>query len=218
MKKVFLFLLSAMLITFFAGCGTEDSAAEDQTKDSTATTKTKTAKNDETTEESTDVHEHEHNPLEPDADTVCDSCNMKVYEKDHEFGVFSAQGVTQDGENVFFDDIGCLLNYERKNGEALAVEWIRDYETLQWTEQDKSVAVKTNLESPMKWGYIMFDTPEKAEAFAADEANSAIAPEVTEWTVVDNAANERFMKKMQAQKEAQQGKQVQQQEQMQMGH
>ena len=28
MKKVFLFLLSAMLITFFAGCGTEDSAAE----------------------------------------------------------------------------------------------------------------------------------------------------------------------------------------------
>ena len=143
---------------------------------------------------------------------------MKVYEKDHEFGVFSAQGVTQDGENVFFDDIGCLLNYERKNGEALAVEWIRDYETLQWTEQDKSVPVKTNLESPMKWGYIMFDTPEKAEAFAADEANSAVAPEVTEWTVVDNAANERFMKKMQAQKEAQQGKQVQQQEQMQMGH
>lgn len=212
MKKTLLFFLSAMLITFIAGCGAEDSATEDQTKDTTTTTETAT------TEENKDeaVAVHEHSPLEPQEDTVCDSCNMKVYEKDHEFGVFSAQGVTQDGENVFFDDIGCLLNYERKNGEALAVEWIRDYETLAWTEQDKSVPVKTNLESPMKWGYIMFDTPEKAEAFAADEANSAAAPEVTEWTVVDNAANERFQKKMQAQKEAQQGKQEQQMEQM--GH
>ncbi len=216
MKKFLLFCISIMLVTFFTACGAKDSATEDQTKDSAATTETETAKNDETTEKT--ASDHEHSPLEPNADTLCDSCNMKVYEKDHEFGVFSAQGVTQDGENVFFDDIGCLLNYERKNGEALAVEWIRDYETLDWTEQDKSVAVKTNMESPMKWGYIMFDSAEKAEAYAADEANSAVAPEVTEWTVVDNAAKERFMKKMQAQQETQQGKQEQQQEQMHMEH
>ena len=207
-----------MLVLFFAGCGAEDTATKYKTNDKDATTETakNDAKNDETAVE--EEQDHEHSPLEPDADTMCDSCDMTVYQKDHEFGVFSAQGVTQDGENVFFDDIGCLLNYERKNGEALAVGWIRDYETLDWTEQDKSVAVKTNMESPMNWGYIMFDSAEKAEAFAADEANSAVAPEVTEWTVVDDAAKERFMKKMQAQKEAEQGKQEQQQEQMHMEH
>jgi hypothetical protein len=214
MKKFLLFCLSVMLIVFFSGCGADDSTSKEPKKES-ATTETETAKTGENQEKT--VAEHEHSPLEVKADTVCDSCNMKVYEKDHEFGVFSAQGVTQDGENVFFDDIGCLLNYERKNGKALAVEWIRDYSTLEWTEQDMSVPVKTNLESPMKWGYVMFDTKEKAEAFAADKANSALAPDVTDWTVVDNAANERFQKKMQAQKQAQQGQQDQQMEQMQMG-
>ncbi|MBB6446677.1 nitrous oxide reductase accessory protein NosL [Bacillus benzoevorans] len=212
MKKFLLFCLSAMLVAFFAGCSAKDSATEDKNEKTAATTETKTAKTGENKEA---VTEAEHSPLEVQADTVCDSCNMKVYEKDHKFGVFSAQGVTQDGKNVFFDDIGCLLNYERKNGEALAAEWIRDYETLEWTEQDKSVPVKTNLESPMKWGYIMFDTKEKAEAFAADEANSALVPEITEWTVVDNAANGRFQMKMQAQKQAQQGQEM---DQMQMGH
>lgn len=215
MKKIFLCCLSSMIVAFIAGCSANDSATVESKKD-TAVNETESAKTVEMKKES--AAEHEHHPLEPQKDTVCDSCNMKVYEKDHTFGVFTAQGVTQDGENVFFDDIGCLLNYERKNGEALAVEWIRDYSTLEWTEQDKSVPVKTNLESPMKWGYIMFDSPEKAEAFAADEANNALSPIVTEWNVVDNAANERFQKKMQSQKQAEQGNQEQQINQMQMGH
>lgn len=201
MKKLLLICFSTLLLAFLAACGAEEQANEEKTNEAT----TETAANEET-QEKTDNETHKHSPLEPDADTVCDSCNMVVYQKDHEFGVFTAQGVTKDGENVFFDDIGCLMNYERKNGEALAVEWIRDYETLEWTERDKAVPVKTNKESPMNWGYIMFADAERAEAFAADEENSKFAPEVTDWTVVDNAANERFQKKMQAQKQAEEAK------------
>lgn len=45
---------------------------------------------------------------EPTEETVCAMCNMKVYTKDHEMGVFSAQAIKADGSIAFYDDIGCL--------------------------------------------------------------------------------------------------------------
>ena len=66
---------------------------------------------------------------EPAEDTVCLMCNMKVYTKDHEQGVFSAQAIREDGSAVFYDDIGCLLNDEYVN-EVENQKFVRDYATL----------------------------------------------------------------------------------------
>ena len=38
---------------------------------------------------------------EPKEDTICEMCNMKVYMKDHEMGVFSAQAIKEDGTIAF---------------------------------------------------------------------------------------------------------------------
>lgn len=191
MKK--LLVLSILIITalIFTACGTSDTEKDSLAKDNT-TAKTETVATDkaETNDEGTAE------PTEPTADTVCASCNMVVYPKDHEMGMFTAQGVTEDGENIFFDDIGCVLNYERKFEKKLDIQWVRDYETLAWTELDAATPVKTDLKTPMKWGYAFFDSKEKATKFV--EENPNINPSITDWTTVDEAAAER-LKKMQAQ-------------------
>ena len=38
---------------------------------------------------------------EPEEETTCEMCNMKVYMKDHDMGVFSAQAIKEDGTIAF---------------------------------------------------------------------------------------------------------------------
>lgn len=112
---------------------------------------------------------------EPTEDTVCVICNMKVYTKDHEQGVFSAQAVREDGSVVFYDDIGCLLNDEYVNG-TKNEKFVRDYNTLNWFNVDEAIVVKTDLKSPMNWGYIYFKYQEDADAYIAEHPHAAVTP------------------------------------------
>ena len=57
---------------------------------------------------------------EPEENTICEMCNMKVYMKDHEMGVFSAQAKRR-WNHRFYDDIGCLLNAEVANEEKTKI-------------------------------------------------------------------------------------------------
>ncbi|MGM9929183.1 MAG: nitrous oxide reductase accessory protein NosL, partial [Bacillus sp. (in: firmicutes)] len=113
----------------------------------------------------------------------------------HDMGSFTAQGVTEDGEHVFFDDSGCLLNYERKTGTELAASWVRDYQTDEWVEADDTVVVKSDIATPMKYGYAFFSNQEEADAFIAGHAD--LNAELVTWDDVDAVSNERYMKKMQ---------------------
>ena len=112
---------------------------------------------------------------EPTEDTTCYMCNMKVYTRDHEQGIFSAQAVREDGQVVFYDDIGCLLNDEYKN-KVENEKFVRDYHTLNWFNVEEAFTVKTDIKSPMNWGYIFFKFEEDAKAYVAEHENAAITP------------------------------------------
>jgi hypothetical protein len=184
---------------FIAACSTGESIAKK------STVETSNTKNGDIKKETTSQNEHRHNPNEPHANTLCAFCDMKVYEKAHSFGAFTAQGVTKDGEYVYFDDIGCILNYERKTNVKLAKKWVRDYFTLEWTELDTAIPVKTTLETPMKYGYVLFKDIEKANEFIENEENSNIFPTAAKWSEIDNMANERYQMRMKKQQQTQMG-------------
>lgn len=130
---------------------------------------------------------------EPTENTVCDMCNMKVYTKDHEMGVFSAQAIKADGTVVFYDDIGCLLNAEFANVEVNE-KFVRDYNTLNWFNVEQAYIVKTKLKSPMNWGYIFFKYEDDANAYMKENEGSTL----TSYTEVRQQALERRKAKMKA--------------------
>ncbi len=130
---------------------------------------------------------------EPAEDTVCEMCNMKVYTKDHEMGVFSAQAIKADGSIAFYDDIGCLLNAEFANVEVNE-KFVRDYNTLNWFNVEQAYIVKTKLKSPMNWGYIFFKYEDDADKYIAENEGA----ELTSYTEVRQQALERRKAKMQA--------------------
>ena len=104
-------IFSAIALTLIlAACG-KDTEVKDE--------KTVIENVDKTEQQNVTTAEHEwvvdKRLQEPTKDTVCEMCNMKVYTKDEEMGVFSAQAVKADGSTAFYDDIGCLLNAEYAN-------------------------------------------------------------------------------------------------------
>lgn len=199
MKKLLLLIFSSfILLMMTTGCGNNDSAVEDQ---ESADTPAESEANMEET--AADEHEHAHadgEPIEPNEEHLCEFCNMVVYGRDDEMGVFTAQALTESGENIFFDDIGCLLNYDRVGDEKLITKWIRDHESLDWIIQEDGIPVKTDLESPMKYGYVFFENEEKANKFV--EENPDINPAIADWSSIDAVAKERYEKKMKAQGES----------------
>ncbi|MEE1131523.1 MAG: nitrous oxide reductase accessory protein NosL [Caryophanon sp.] len=130
---------------------------------------------------------------EPTEDTVCAMCNMKVYTKDHEMGVFSAQAIKADGSIAFYDDIGCLLNAEFAN-EEVNDKYVRDYISLNWMNVEQAYIVKTQLKSPMNWGYIFFKFEEDANTYIAENEGATL----TSYTEVRQQALERRKAKIKA--------------------
>lgn len=133
---------------------------------------------------------------EPTEDTTCFMCNMKVYMRDHELGVFSAQAVREDGSVEFYDDIGCLLNDEYANN-VKNEKFVRDYHTLNWFNVEEAFAVKTALKSPMNWGIIFFKFEEDAKAYVAENENA----EIVSIDQIREEGIERYKKKRMMQSE-----------------
>lgn len=134
-------------------------------------------------------------PEEPSEEHKCAFCNMKVHEKTDPMGVFTAQAITDDGEHLFFDDSGCLLNVTRKGDITMEEEWVRDFHTSEWIKKEEAVVVKADITTPMKYGYAFFKDQESADKFIADHANENAV--LSSWEEIDQVSNERYMKKMQ---------------------
>ncbi len=186
MKK--LLALTPLLLGLYA-CG--DAAEKSAPKEETV--EQQKAENEVTKQTEWDIDERLQEPTE---DTICFMCNMKVYTRDHEQGVFSAQAIREDGELVFYDDIGCLLNDEYVNNVSNE-KFVRDYTTLNWFNVDEATVVKTDLKSPMNWGYIFFKSETEANDYIAQNPKAGLA---TLQQVRDEAI-ERHKKKQQAKKE-----------------
>jgi copper chaperone NosL len=183
-KRLLAIMMTFFLLIIISACG--DKAAEN--KEEQAEEKTVF------TEEKHDESDHAAGPHEPGEDDVCAFCNMKVYSKADPMGVFTAQAKTKDGEYVFFDDSGCLLNYQRRDEVEYEEKWVRDYVTSEWIDADSAVPVKAEIKTPMKYGYAFFKDKESAEKFMSD--NGEKNPELAAWEQIDHISNEQYMKKM----------------------
>ena len=182
MKKLFAVMMAVLLMIIVSACG--DEAAENEQKESKETPATEVNHEDD----------HGDGPHEPGADDVCAFCNMKVYTEADPMGVFTAQAKTKDGEYVFFDDSGCLLNITRRDDVEFEEKWVRDYITSEWIHADSATSVKADLKTPMKYGYAFFKDNESAEKFIS--GNKDKNPALATWEQIDQIANERYMKKM----------------------
>lgn len=205
LMKKFLSLVVFISIFTLAACGQSDNATNNDAEKQTETTVTEETETNAT--EQTNIEEEQDEVAattpdprlqEPTADTVCEVCNMKVYEKDHELGKFSAQAIKEDGAIAFYDDIGCLLNAELAFNETND-KYVRDFNTLEWVLVDDATIVKTDLKTPMNWGYAFFKSEEDAKEFI-DENESYY---IEQLDVVKQQAKERREAKMKKQEEQQ---------------
>lgn len=186
MKK--LWLPALILLFVLAACGSEKAQVkEKETEQETTKNETETLK-----EDSVQVASLVDPRLqEPKEDTVCEMCNMKVYMKDHEMGVFSTQAIKEDGSIAFYDDIGCLLNAEVANEEKNE-KFVRDFVTKDWAKVEDVTIVKTELKSPMNWGYIYFVNKDEADKYIQENSNAY----VEDLQKIKDDALERRKKKM----------------------
>ncbi|WP_019244193.1 MULTISPECIES: nitrous oxide reductase accessory protein NosL [Bacillus] len=182
MKKIGFILISLSLMMIFSGCGKEESSKSNQNATNT---------------ENSSKTEKQQNQLiatEPSENEMCAFCNMKVYGKEDEMGAFTAQALTSDGKHLFFDDSGCLLNGLRQADEKYEKLWVRDYSTKEWIEKDSAIVIKSDVATPMKYGYSFHSTQEHADQFINEHKNHH--PELNTWDQVDQVANERYQMKM----------------------
>ncbi|WP_414050891.1 nitrous oxide reductase accessory protein NosL [Macrococcus animalis] len=186
-------VLFVALVMLLAACGTkEDVKKAEGTKKATEETVKKETKVDGYTLK------------EPQEDTKCAACDMKVYQKDHKHGKYSAQAIGEDGKNYFFDDLFCLLNYERKSGKKMKARFVRDHNSLEWINVDKANFVKGDIKTPMNVGIASFKTEKEAKVFA-----EKFEAEIEKLSSVDKKAMMRFMEK---QKEMKKGNKEQEHE------
>lgn len=203
MKKFVHLFVAAGIVLALAACGDEEKASKEQ--ETTEQVEVEESK-------STIIKQEEVASLvdprlqEPTEESICEMCNMKVYTKEHEMGVFSAQAIKEDGSISFYDDIGCLLNAEVANNEEND-KYVRDYNTLEWALVDDVTIVKTEIKSPMNWGYIYFINKEDADKYIAENPTA----HVEELQTIKDAALKRREEKMK--KKAEEEAQQQQQEQ-----
>jgi uncharacterized lipoprotein YehR (DUF1307 family) len=182
MKK-WMILLVVLFIFALTGCN--DNQAEDKQEETKQTEQNMEQSNAEDVFTKVAM-------AEPDENTMCVFCNMKVYPKEHELGKFTAKSATENGDVLFFDDIGCLFNYERDHSET-AKKYVRDYNTLEWIELQNATVVKADIKTPMNYGYAFFAKKEDADKFVSEQPGAMIVS----WEDVDKVAHERYMKKKQ---------------------
>lgn len=133
-------------------------------------------------------------PQEPAADEKCAMCKMTVYPKDHNMGAFSSQLVTADGKRVFFDDMGCMLNFKRLQSKPTKAGWVRDHDTKEWVGYSKAVLVDADIETPMGFGVATFASKARAQAFI--QKNPQLHGKLMTWEEATAIAKKKYeMKK-----------------------
>ncbi|MBQ0140280.1 MAG: nitrous oxide reductase accessory protein NosL [Kurthia sp.] len=176
--------MSALVaVSLLAACNNSDTSTKD------SNTKTETTQNSATNEEKATTEVAGVTLKEPAKDEVCAFCNMKVYQKTTDLGAFTAQAVDEKGKNLFFDDAGCMLNYEREHNVTLD-KYVRNYDDKEWMKLDDAIVVEGDFKTPMKYGFAYFKDMKSANAFI--EKNKGA--EVTDVSEINDDAHERYEK------------------------
>lgn len=100
-------------------------------------------------------------PVDIYPEDICSYCRMAFSDP-----AFASEMITDSGEALKFDDIGCMERYARLAKEtAIAATFVKDFETKEWIQIGKSTIVATNLATPMGSGKIAFADSMKANAY-----------------------------------------------------
>ncbi len=118
------------------------------------------------------AHE-DHVPADTDFQSdFCAECQMAV--TSHSY----AAQIVGSGAPLFFDDIGCLVQYERQGkvpGEAVHGRFVRSAAGDAWLAVDRAVWVLTrSVRTPMGYGLHAFADRSAAEAFAQEKAGARL--------------------------------------------
>ena len=106
---------------------------------------------------------NEMKPVDIFAEDNCANCRMAISDKH-----FASEIILQNGEVVKFDDLACLEQYRSKNPAIkIGAVFVSDYETGGWLPYDKSVIVRTGIQTPMGSGKIAVPDSNKAKTLEA---------------------------------------------------
>jgi len=111
----------------------------------------------------------------------CAQCNMVVNNKSY------AAQIVGPVAPLFFDDIGCLVQYERTGKVAAAdlkARFVRSVEGNAWLDVSEAFWVQTkDVRTPMGYGFHAFTDKKAAEAFAKGKKMA----QVLTWAEVTKA-------------------------------
>lgn len=92
----------------------------------------------------------------------CSQCRMAVSDKS-----FASEIITEEGEVLKFDDLGCMEKYRKQNSATkIKAIFVSDYETKKWMPYEKSVIIQTGIATPMGSGKVALSDAAKAEEVA----------------------------------------------------
>lgn len=101
-------------------------------------------------------------PVEIFPEDNCSSCRMAISNR-----AFASEIITNSDEVMKFDDLACLESYRKKNASIqIKAIFVTDYETKRWLPFEKSVIVKTGIDTPMGSGKIAVKDSARAAAIA----------------------------------------------------
>lgn len=116
--------------------------------------------------------------INPETDK-CVRCEMAIKEVD-----FGVQLVTKDGQNLKFDDLGCMYKWIQENNAAdnVSAMFVKDYNTKEWINTADAVMVyNEEFKTPMGFGVYAFKDQESAQAFIDQNGGEVIDPNSHEW-------------------------------------
>lgn len=114
-----------------------------------------------------------HAPANTDfATDRCAECNMFVTSRQY------AAQIVGSGAPLFFDDIGCLVQYERQGKvapDAVHARYVRSVNTDAWLDVRKAIWVTTkDVRTPMGYGLHAFADQAAAQAFVQGKKNAKV--------------------------------------------
>jgi copper chaperone NosL len=90
---------------------------------------------------------------------ACDSCRMIISDER-----FAAALVTEKGDALKFDDIGCLIQHESNQLRPDVSYWVRDYKGEGWLNAREAMFIRSaNVVSPMGHGLAALPAGRSAE-------------------------------------------------------
>jgi nitrous oxide reductase accessory protein NosL len=99
---------------------------------------------------------------------TCDLCGMII--SDDRFAAGLAVQAGGRSETRAFDDIGCLLAYEREHAdETVAARYVHDFGTRSWRDAETAAYLHSGrLHSPMAFGLAALATEAEAQALSEE--------------------------------------------------